>query len=84
MADEYDSLLRNGMWTLVPPKPNMNIIDCKWVYKIKRDHTRSITHYKDRLVSKGFHQQPQIDYHYTFSLVVKFTTVHVVFSLFVS
>lgn len=62
----------------------MNIVDCKWVYEIKCDHTGLITRYKARLVAKGFHQQPCIDYHDTFSTVVKFTTIWVVLSLAVS
>ena len=36
MQDEYDALQRNGTWTLVPPSRGMNLIDCKWVFKIKR------------------------------------------------
>lgn len=33
MAEEYT---KNGMWTLVPPVPHANIIDWKYVYKLKR------------------------------------------------
>ena len=37
--------------------------------------------YKAQLVTKGFHQRPDLDYHDTFSSVVKPTTIHLVFSL---
>ncbi|KAJ0882624.1 putative RNA-directed DNA polymerase [Helianthus annuus] len=84
MFEEYSALMKNGTWTLVPQVPNANIVDCKWVYKLKRDQTGAITRYKARLVAKGFNQQPGIDYHETFSPVVKATTIRVVLSLAVS
>ncbi|KAK1412849.1 hypothetical protein QVD17_34395 [Tagetes erecta] len=81
MADEYLALVRNGTWSLVPRSSNTNIVDCKWVYKIKRDQTGAVTRYKARLVAKGFRQQPGVDYHDTFSPVIKATTIRVVLSL---
>jgi hypothetical protein len=36
MQDEFDALQRNGTWSLVPPSRGRNLIDCKWVFKIKR------------------------------------------------
>ncbi|KAJ9538947.1 LOW QUALITY PROTEIN: hypothetical protein OSB04_031680 [Centaurea solstitialis] len=81
MASEYMTLMWNGTWTLVPRVSNSNVVDCKWVYKLKRDQTGAIKRYKARLVAKGFRQQPNIDYQETFSLVVKSTTICVVLSL---
>jgi hypothetical protein len=35
MEEEHDALLHNKTWHLVPPSYNKNVIDCKWVYRIK-------------------------------------------------
>jgi hypothetical protein len=36
MADEFQALLRNKTWRLVPPQSGINIIDTKWVFKVKK------------------------------------------------
>ena len=84
MSEEYDALVCNGTWELVPPDGITNIIGCRWVYRIKRNSNSSIHKFKARLVAKGFHQRPGVDYHETFSPVVKPTTVRLVLSLAVS
>jgi hypothetical protein len=67
MDDEYTALMHNGTWHLVPASQAINIIDCKWVYKVKRKVDGSIDRYKNRLVAKGFKQWYSIDYEDTFS-----------------
>ncbi|XP_043692990.1 probable inactive purple acid phosphatase 27 [Telopea speciosissima] len=84
MDTEINALIKNGTWTLVSPRPQMNIVGCKWVYRIKRLADRSIKRYKARLVAKGFHQQEGLDDSETFSPVVKPTTIRLVLSLAVS
>jgi len=80
MNIEFDALLQNQTWTLVPPNSATNVIGCKWVFRLKRKADGSIDWYKARLVAKGFHQQPGIDYVETYSPVIKPTTVHIVLS----
>jgi hypothetical protein len=84
MQDEYDALIKQGTWSLVPPPPNHNVVGCKWVYKLKTHSDGSIARYKARLVAKGFHQQRGVDFDETFNPVIKPPTVRMVLSLAVS
>nr|DAD45035.1 TPA_asm: hypothetical protein HUJ06_003265 [Nelumbo nucifera] len=70
MYDEFDALVQNGTWELV--------------FRTKRLPDGSVDKYKARLVTKGFHQCPGVDYHDTFSPIVKPTTICLVLSLAVS
>jgi hypothetical protein len=36
MDAEYSALVKNETWSLVPPQRGMNLIDCKWVFKVKK------------------------------------------------
>nr|GEX95865.1 nucleotide-binding, alpha-beta plait [Tanacetum cinerariifolium] len=58
MKVEYDALIKNGMWSLVPRASNTNVVDGKWVYMLKQDKNGAITCYKARFIGKGFRQQP--------------------------
>ena len=54
MEEEHIALLKNKMWHLVPPRQGKNLIDCKWVFRIKKKSGGTIDRYKARLVAKGF------------------------------
>jgi hypothetical protein len=84
MQEEFGALIKNKTWHLVPPRAGLNIIDSKWVFKLKHKPDGSIDRYKACLVTKGFKQQYGVDYDDTFSPVVKPTTIQTLLSLTIS
>jgi hypothetical protein len=84
MQEEYDALMANNTWTLVPPPPGANIVSGKWIFLHKYNSDGSLTRHKARWVVRGFTQQPGINFDETFSPVVKTTTIRVVLSLALS
>ena len=84
MEEEYDALIKNETWHLVPPSSNHNLIDYKWVYCIEKRSDGTIDRYKARLIAKGFKQRYGIDYEDTFSPVVKVATIRTVLAISVS
>jgi len=81
MQEEYDSLMTNNTWTLVPLPTGRKPISYKWVFKIKQGTNGEVECYKDRLVARGFTQTYGVDYNETFALVAKFTSIRCILAL---
>lgn len=75
MKQEYESLKENETWTLVELPKGKSPVECKWVFKSKTDINGNVIRYKARLVAKGFTQIEGIDYHETFSPVVRYSSI---------
>jgi histone deacetylase 1/2 len=84
MQTEFDALITNDTWCLVPRPPGINLVTVKWIIGHKILADGSLDRYKARWVLRGFTQRPGIDYDETFSPVVMPTTVRVVLSLALS
>lgn len=84
MDVEFQALVKNKTWHLVPQQQHKNVIGSKRVYKVKRKADGTIDRYKARLVAKEFKQRYGIDYEDTFSPVVKAATIRLILSLAVS
>ena len=54
MKVEYEALMKNETWDLVPYPNEKNVIGNKWIYKVKFNSVGDIEKYKVRLVAKGF------------------------------
>lgn len=83
MSNEITALIHHETWELVPLAQDQNLVGCKFVFRIKRNLDGTINSYRARLVAKGFHQRPGVDYSQTFSLVVKPATIRLILTIFV-
>lgn len=81
MQDEFDALTNNDTWTLVPQPAHANIITGKWIFKNKLKSDGSLERRKARWVVRGFSQRPGVDFHQTFSPVIKPATIRTVLHL---
>ncbi|KAL3510161.1 hypothetical protein ACH5RR_029562 [Cinchona calisaya] len=60
MTDEYNALISNSTWELLPPSLDQHIIGCKLVFCTKTTSDGSLDRHKARLVAKGYHQRPML------------------------
>lgn len=52
MTVEFNALLQNNTWQLVPPQLHLNIVGYKWVFRTKLNADGTVNRYKARLVTK--------------------------------
>jgi hypothetical protein len=84
MEEEYDALITNNTWDLVPRPIDSNVIIDNWIFKNKFNSDGTLERYKFRWVLCSFTQRPGVDYNETFNAVVKLAIVCTVLSLTVS
>ena len=75
MKDEFNSLLKNNTWELVPRPIDKNVVGSRWVFKVKRNENGLVERFKARVVAKGYTQTHGIDYSEVFSPVARFPTI---------
>ncbi|XP_056688735.1 uncharacterized mitochondrial protein AtMg00820-like [Spinacia oleracea] len=84
MNDEFDALINNKTWELVPRPPNVNVIRSMWIFSHKEKSNGDFKRHKYRLVGDGKTQQVGIDCGETFSPVVKSAMIRTILSLSLS
>nr|GEX99909.1 ribonuclease H-like domain-containing protein [Tanacetum cinerariifolium] len=70
MHDEYNALVKNGTWILIPRPTGINLVRSMWLFKHKFHADGTLSRYKARLVANGSSQQLGIDCDETFSPVL--------------
>ena len=78
---EITALKAAGTWSLVERPDGRNIVDCKWVLRIKKNAAGEIDKYKARLVARGFTQVHGVDYYETFSPTAKLASIRLILAI---
>ena len=62
MIEEYQLIMKNDVWDVVPRPEGKSVVTSKWIYKIKHAVDCSIGKYKAIFMAGGFPQKEGIDY----------------------
>lgn len=81
VKEELSALSDNNTWPIAPLHSGRIPIECKWLFRVKRNANGDIARYKARPVAKGFSQKLGFDFQETSSPVIKSTIVHIILSL---
>jgi hypothetical protein len=81
MIEEYDYILKNDVWTVVPRPHGKSVVTSKWLYKIKHAADGNVEKYKARFVARGFSQKEGIDYNEIFAPVARYSSIRIIISL---
>lgn len=68
MSEEYQSIMKNDVWEIVPRPTKKPVVSSKWLFKIKH-------------VARGFSQREGIDYEETFAPDARYTSVRAVLAI---
>ena len=59
MIEEYQSIIKNYVWDVVPRTKVKPVVTSKWIYRIKHAIDGSIEKYKERFMAHGFSQKEE-------------------------
>jgi hypothetical protein len=78
---EYDALMGNETWMLIPPKPGQKTVKCKWIWTPKTGANGELVKRKARLVALGFTQRLGVDYDETWAPTMNPVTMRVILGI---
>ena len=81
MVEEYQSILKNDVWDIVPRPKEKFVVSSKWLFKVKYVADGSIEKHKARFVARNFSQNEGIDFEETFELVARYISVRAVIAI---
>jgi hypothetical protein len=81
MMEEYNSIMKNDVWEIVPRPEGKLVVASRWLYKLKHVADGIIEKYKALFVARGFSQVEGFDYDETFTPVSRYTFIRSMISI---
>lgn len=75
MSEEYESIMKNDVWDVVPRPKDKSVVTSKWLYKTKHGADGSAKKFKPKFIACGFSQKEGVDYDEIFAPVARYTTI---------
>ena len=79
--EEYNSIMNNDVWEVVPRAKGKSVVTSRWLYKLKNVTDGSIEKYKARFVAQGFSQVEGVDYDETFAPIARYTSIRTIIAI---
>lgn len=70
-----------GTWEVVERPDGVNVVDSKWVFRLKKDAEGRVLKWKARLVARGFTQIYGVDYFETFAPVARLSSIRFILAV---
>ena len=81
MVEEYNYIVKNSAWEIVPRLVDKSLVGSRWIYKVKQDDDGSVEKYKARFVARGFSQIKGIDYEENFAPIAWYSSIRTILAL---
>ena len=78
---ELKNLKAAGTWDVVERPENTNVVDSKWVFRLKKDAEGRVVKWKARLVARGFTQVYGVNYFETFAPVARLASIRTILAI---
>ena len=81
MVEEYDSIVRNSAWEIIPRPEGKSVVGSRWIYKVKQVADGSVEKYRAIFVARGFSQIEGINYEETFAPIARYSSIRTILAL---
>ena len=81
MMEEYQSIMKNDVWKIIPRPEGKLVVTSKYIYKIKHGVDGNVEKHKARFVARGFSQKEGVDYDEIFAPVALNTSIRTIIAI---